>query len=143
MKHETILRLAGIACATCLATTTTAAQEPSFVGTWRNQTTMIGAGGLPFVIDAEDVFQPNGNFSAFTSSRYPNGNQIGAVHATGTYKVDAVQHIIEFHTTERVVTQPVTSPDTESDRYQFTSPTTFTLQPLQGGGPIMTFQRVQ
>jgi hypothetical protein len=135
-----------IACAASLGTSLASAQGPSFVGTWRSEVTTVGAGGYTVIIDMEDVFQPGGKFSTLTSSKYGNGpaagGQIGAVQSTGTYKIDAGQSIISFHSEKTSMTQKVFVPTDENDRYQFASPTQFSLQSL-AGGPTATFQKVQ
>lgn len=146
MRFHSILCVAALACAASVVTGLASAQAPSFVGTWRSQATLTGAGGYGVVVDMEDVFQPNGNFSSLSSSRYTNGpaagRQIGAVQASGTYKINAAQSIIQFHSTKHSSTQKTFVTTDEYDRYQFTSPATFALQSLSGG-PTLTFQRVQ
>ena len=146
MRHRMSWRLAGIVGTVCLLTSMAAAQAPSFVGIWRCQTTMTGAGGYAVAIFIEDVFQPDGNFSSLTNSKYASGpaagGVIGAVQASGTYTVDAAQGIIAFHNTSSSSTQPTNVPDAEYDRFQFISPTMFTLQAMSGG-PMLTFNKVQ
>lgn len=144
--HRIVLSAAAIACALCAATAFAAAQTPSFVGTWRSQATMAGAGGYGVLVNMEDVFQPDGKFSSLTSSYYTNGpaagRQIGAVQASGTYKVDPSRSVIGFHSTQHSSTMKTAMPTDEYDRYRFASPTTFALQSLNGG-PVVTFQKIQ
>lgn len=144
--HRIVMSAAVIACAMCAATAFAAAQTPSFVGTWRSQMTMAGAGGYGVVVNMEDVFQPDGKFSSLTSSYYTNGpaagRQIGAVQASGTYKIDTSQGVIGFHSTQHASTAKTVTPTDEYDRYRFTSPATFALQSLNGG-PVVTFQKIQ
>lgn len=146
MQLKSILFVTAIAGGTCLATTIAAAGEPSFVGAWRCETAMTGAGGYGMVIDIEEVFGADGKYSALTSSRYTSGpaagQQIGATRDTGKYSIKAGQGIIEFDDETHESTSPTTKIDKEFDRYQFTSATTFTLQALSGG-PVLTFQKVQ
>jgi len=131
----------------CLLAAGAHAQSSPFVGTWHCQTTTAGSGGYAMLIDMEEVFQPDGKFSALSSSYYTNGMargaQIGATQSTGTYKVDASQGILSFHNTSSHSTNSGAAlPSDENDRFQFTSSTAFTLQSLNGG-PILTFTRAQ
>lgn len=146
MRRGSILFFAGVAGATFFATTIAATAEPSFVGTWRSETTMAGAGGYGMVVDIENVFSPDGKYSSLTNGRYTTGpaagQQIGAVRDTGRYLIKGGQGIIEFDNETHESTTPTTRIEKEFDRYQFTSATSFTLQSLTGG-PVVVFQKVQ
>lgn len=144
--HKIVMSAGVIACAICAATAFADAQTPSFVGTWRSQATMAGTGGYGVLVNMEDVFQPDGKFSSLTSSYYTNGpaagRQIGAVQASGTYRVDTGQSVIGFHATQHSSTAKTVVPTDEYDRYRFTSAVTFALQSLNGG-PVVTFRKIQ
>lgn len=146
MSRNRLITAAVLAGAVCAAGAA-AAQGPSIIGTWRAQTTTAGAGGYGVLVNIEEVFQPGGNYSSLSSSYYTNGPaagmQIGAIQASGNYKLQEAQGVLEFHMTHHTTTGPETSvPSDEYDHYQFLSPTTLALQSLSGG-PVVTFTKVQ
>ena len=117
-----------------------------FCREWHTQTTMPGAGGYGIIVEIEDVFQPDGKFTSLTTGRYASGQvagqPIGASRVAGTYKVDAAMSALEFTITQNNSTQPTTVPKSAAEVYQILSPTTYTRQSA-GGGPVLTYQRVQ
>ncbi|MDR3522050.1 MAG: hypothetical protein P4L54_10615 [Acidocella sp.] len=122
------------------------AQDTSLFGVWRGQVTMPGAGGLQVLISMEQIFQPNGQFSSITESRYGNGpaagRMIGALQEQGTYQADPNQGVLSLHIMKHTATSKTTVPTDEYDHYHFSSPDSFVMQSLDGG-PLITFVRAQ
>lgn len=145
MRRKSILSLIGLTGVTLFAATVAASAEPSLIGTWRSEATMAGAGGYGIVIDTDYIFSPDGKYSSLSNGRYTTGpgagQAVGAMHDTGRYSIKPGQ-IIEFDNETHESTTPTTKIDKEFDRYQFTSPTSFTLQSLNGG-PVVVFQKIQ
>lgn len=130
MKRILIVTQLALCICVCLAAAARAQQNP-IVGTWRSSYMLNG-----MQVVSESVYMPDGTFSSMSYS-----NMGYMIRITGTYSFPA-PGIIQYQNKDWAP-KSVTIPASESDEYQFLSPTTVRARSLIPGSQWLVAEKVQ